>query len=174
MRKEIIAALFDPLDELDKCTCDGSAAAIKEYLRGVRKTGIWPLKKERTMSNDDVMGSIGITHWKCEMPPKSCITCRRILGGMHIRQLQQDIRTYWHGLCLDCMDISNPRTGCIDSDYWLHNEDRKWDRDCDITHGRNTWYFSFMGRAEIMETRQREQKERKAQASRSANSDDST
>lgn len=59
------------------------------------------------------------------------------------------------------MDISNPRTGDLDTDYWKHNRLKKWSDKCRIFHQRNTWYFSFMGRPEIMTSFNREQQERK-------------
>jgi hypothetical protein len=59
------------------------------------------------------------------------------------------------------MDISNPKTGDLDSDYWEHNKLKGWSKNCRIPHGRNTWYFSFIGRAELMTSFKREQQERK-------------
>jgi hypothetical protein len=59
------------------------------------------------------------------------------------------------------MDISNPRTGDLDSDCWEHNERKKWSKNCRICRQRNTWYFSFMGRAELITSFAREEQNRK-------------
>jgi hypothetical protein len=86
------------------------------------------------------------------------------------------------------MDISAPKTGDLDGDYCkcsrrypfllhtilaatdsllgLHNSIQRWDKNCRISHARNTWYFSFMGRQEIMTSFQKAQKERKQERNR--------
>ncbi|KAE8398123.1 hypothetical protein BDV37DRAFT_288834 [Aspergillus pseudonomiae] len=52
---------------------------------------------------------------------------------------------YFDGLCLDCMKI----TVRDDEDYWDHARFReRYDRNCRITHGEPTCYFSFMARRE--------------------------
>lgn len=158
MREEIIAALFDPLDDFCEHVCEGADKATKAYINGVRRTGIWPLKKQNTKSNKVIMDSDGIIDWKCEIPESACSTCQRRLDDRHIVKLQKAISNYWQGLCLDCMDISSRD---LDTEYWNHNEPGEWDKGCTLYHQRNTWYFSFMGRPSIMETHQREQRERK-------------
>ena len=59
--------------------------------------------------------------------------------------------------CTDCMNISKPKLGDADEDYWHHSDlGVGWDKGCRIRHGQPSWYFSFMGRKEKMiEWRQR-------------------
>ncbi|THY54415.1 hypothetical protein D6C97_05737 [Aureobasidium pullulans] len=56
---------------------------------------------------------------------------------------------YFDGLCLDCMDHTQPKFADEHEDYWCHLErDMEWDNACRIDHGQATWYYSFMGRAD--------------------------
>ena len=55
------------------------------------------------------------------------------------------------GLCLDCMDLSKPKSENSDHDYWLHDTFEEWDKGCRIEHGSSTWWFSFLGRYERRE-----------------------
>jgi len=65
-----------------------------------------------------------------------------------------EIAATFHGLCLDCMDRSKPKTGDVDRDYWTHDFKDEWDVNCRIQHGQSTWYFSFMGRKSEMKAHQ--------------------
>lgn len=67
-----------------------------------------------------------------------------------VRDACKETRTYFDGLCLDCMDASKPKFGDADEDYWKHAENRNWDNGCRIRHLQPTWYFSFMGRRQKM------------------------
>lgn len=60
------------------------------------------------------------------------------------------VREYFQGLCLDCMNHTNPKTGDTDMDYWRHGDlsPDEWSRGCRLSHGEPTWYFSYMGRRE--------------------------
>jgi hypothetical protein len=59
------------------------------------------------------------------------------------------------------MDISKPKTGDLDTDYWEHDRIRDWSRQCRIKHGQSTWYFSFMGRKAKMDAHQEAQRQRR-------------
>jgi len=51
---------------------------------------------------------------------------------------------YFDGLCLDCMDHTQPKFADEHEDYWGHLErDMEWDNACRIDHGQATWYYSF-------------------------------
>lgn len=157
MRGKIIAGLFEPLNNFCPLKCDVHEKSIAAYLEGVKRTEIWPLQHQHHKSNKDVTDSAGFLNWKCSTPTGACYTCQKQLGGAHIRKTRVDLMNYWEGLCLDCMDISQPKTGDSDTDYWLHNGLKEWSKGCNLSHGRNTWYFSFMGRPEIMTKFQEEQ-----------------
>jgi hypothetical protein len=37
-----------------------------------------------------------------------------------------------------------------DADYWNRTARSQWDRNCRISHGQLSWYFSLLGRKEKM------------------------
>jgi hypothetical protein len=164
MRREIIKGLFNPLECFCSTNCSVNEKSLKAYIEGIKLTKIWPLETMHTRSNEDIVESPGFVNWKCKIPEGACYSCRSKLEGSHIEKTGDKIRDYWDGLCLDCMDISAPKTGDLNTDYWLHNKLEDWDRNCRISHTRNTWYFSFMGRSEIMSSFNREQQQRKKAA----------
>lgn len=135
------------------CAC--RPHALDNLIEGLDDTGIWPLDEEPRSINTILAG---LATFKYVPPADACAKCSR---NIHFKALIRNIRNYFNGLCLDCMDSSRPRTGAIATDYWLHNDEREWDAGCRIKHGRNTWYFSYMGRPEQMEAHQREMQDRK-------------
>jgi len=161
MRKDTIKGLFAPLDDFGTTNCVVKAQSLEAYIDAVRRTGIWPLDKMHQKSNQEIIDGPGFVKWKANVPAGACSKCVYKLAGSHIAKTRSGVLNYWEGLCLDCMDISNPKTGDIDKDYWDHNDEKRWDMDCRIEHERNTWYFSYMGRPEIMSTFMRDQQDRK-------------
>lgn len=137
------------------CAC--RPHALDNIIEAIDDTGIWPLH-EKTRSINDILA--GLARFKYVPPPNACTKCS---VNITFKALIRTIKNYFDGLCLDCMDSSNPRTGTLATDYWLHNYERKWVANCRIKHDRNTWYFSYMGRPEQMEAHQREMQDRKNQ-----------
>ncbi|KAH9906128.1 hypothetical protein F4778DRAFT_801419, partial [Xylariomycetidae sp. FL2044] len=70
-----------------------------------------------------------------------------ILHGGLIRERKRDA---FDGLCLGC--FQKFKFGDPDSDYWKHAKNRRWDTGCGVYHGQPSWYFSFFGRREEMDT----------------------
>jgi len=161
MRSKIIAGLFEPLNIFCPRKCEVHEKCIAAYIEGVKRTDIWPLQHHHQKSNKDVIDSAGFIQWRCSTPTGACYSCQHKLSGAHVRKTREDSLKYWEGLCLDCMNISRPKTGDRDTDYWQHNRLRQWSSGCRLSHGRNTWYFSFMGRPEIMTKFQQEQQARR-------------
>ncbi|KAI0115833.1 hypothetical protein GGR51DRAFT_502229 [Nemania sp. FL0031] len=60
----------------------------------------------------------------------------------------RSVRKNFGGLCLDCMHKF--KTEGDDDDYFRHDEPGKHDQGCRVEHGQPTWYFSYMGRKELM------------------------
>ena len=55
-----------------------------------------------------------------------------------------NVRKYFDGLCLDCMDYTQAKFADEDDDYWNHLvHGVQWDMNCRVKHGQATWYFSF-------------------------------
>ena len=97
-----------------------------------------------------------------EAKKDACVRyCRKDFKAI-VKAAQTKTKNYLDGLCLDCMDKSNPVTGNADTDYWKHNKLDMSDfvRDCRIKHQEPTWYFSFMGRRDAMDRFQRDQRAR--------------
>ena len=82
--------------------------------------------------------------------PGACATyCRQDYKGM-VSRIEERVREYFDGLCLDCLDRSKPKLEDIDVDYWRHNDlkEHEFVRGCRFLHRQPTWYFSFNGRKE--------------------------
>ncbi|KAE9370432.1 hypothetical protein N431DRAFT_442268 [Stipitochalara longipes BDJ] len=172
MRKEILKGLFDHLNNFCTTDCLVKEKSLWAYIEGVKTTGIWPLDSMHARSNESIVESPGFLRWKCDIPEGACTSCTSKLRGRHISETRTKIINYWDGLCLDCRDDSAPKTGDLDADYWMHNKLKRWDRGCRIKHERNTWYFSFMGRPEIMNSFKKEQQERKRKRERRSSGSD--
>ncbi|KAI1203197.1 hypothetical protein F5X97DRAFT_160741 [Nemania serpens] len=85
-----------------------------------------------------------------------CEDCRDGLGEARY-QLRADVlrasrrvRTNFGGLCLDCMHKFKHGGNDDDDDYFAHDKPGNHDRGCRVRHGQPTWYFSYMGRRELM------------------------
>lgn len=59
-----------------------------------------------------------------------------------------------------CMNSSQSKTGDSDEDYWFHDQMKYWDNGCKFRHGQPTWYFSFMGRRDMMLKFQKDKRDR--------------
>lgn len=101
-------------------------------------------KATRHTSISTVLLRLGSFEDYFELPgPSSCHNC-----GIDWVQIVNDARVfvkrYFDGLCLDCMDHTKPKFRDADDDYWNHLiHGMKWDKDCRISHGQATWYYSF-------------------------------
>ncbi|RYC59811.1 hypothetical protein CHU98_g6385 [Xylaria longipes] len=96
-----------------------------------------------------------------------CQTCEHYLDdaaeglAAEVLSASSRVRKNFDGLCLDCMHKF--KTGNDDSDYFAHDKHGDHDRGCRVRHGQPTWYFSYMGRKELM---LRHQDERAAERKR--------
>lgn len=140
--------LFTPNEKLLKATCSCKEVTLFNYEKALYTIQVWPL--ERVALREPMTTIIErLNKFHFEAKKNACVSCRsdyqRTVG-----LVRDNTRNYFDGLCLDCMDSSNPKTGDDDVDYWLHNdlnEDQRV-RGCRHEHGQPTWYFSFMGRKE--------------------------
>ena len=87
--------------------------------------------------------------FKFEAKSRSCGTCHIDYKG-RVTRIENYVRKYFDGLCLDCLDRSKPKLGDTDTDYWCHHElkEDEWIKGCRFLHKQPTWYFSFNGRKE--------------------------
>ncbi|KAI9373497.1 hypothetical protein BJX61DRAFT_533075 [Aspergillus egyptiacus] len=81
--------------------------------------------------------------------PKLCGKCGHDWEAL-VQRAATDVNRYFHGICLDCMNVRR----CLregrnpDHEYWLHDRQRMWDVSCRVRHGQPTWWVSFMGQRE--------------------------
>ena len=152
----------------DFCTnkmCTVKAQCLWEYNEAVQRSVICPLKDAPKKSVQEILECPGFVSWQAKIPEGPCFDCKKKLSGADVKDARDFIMDeFWDGLCLDCMDITNPKTGDIDEDYWIYNARMEWDANCRIDHEQRTWYWSFMGRPSIMSKYQQEQRARKAEA----------
>lgn len=152
LRTKLHTLTFKPIQDLLRATCNCKERTTFQYIKALHDTGVWPFdpiwpKK----STCDIL--VELESFSYTPPGSACRRyCQRNYEGT-VRAAISYVRSYFDGLCLDCMDKSKPKTADFDSDYWHHNEldDDEWDRGCRARHGEPTWYFSFMGRKEDRE-----------------------
>ena len=162
LRSKLIRGLFDPVDKFLNNSCSCKEKSLYAYCKGLSKTGIWPLHSHHQKSVQQILDSPGFIKFDCKIPEGACSTCIIKIRSAAIEETRVKIETDFGGLCLDCMNKTNPKTGDVDSDYWRHNERRDWSADCRISHRQPTWYFSFMGRKADMKAHQLKLKQMRA------------
>ncbi|MCJ1351124.1 MAG: hypothetical protein MMC33_001106 [Icmadophila ericetorum] len=148
IRRILFDRLYDIADVFLDAYCDCSNKIFKSYHKALKVTGVYHLEKfgqRYTMAQsfeklEDIQRKPHET---------SCSTCKRHLAES-VGRCRLYARDYFDGLCLDCMDRSDPLTGDSDKDYWQHNDLKEgdWIERCRIHHKQPTWYYSFMGRDE--------------------------
>ncbi|PWY77004.1 hypothetical protein BO70DRAFT_388391 [Aspergillus heteromorphus CBS 117.55] len=160
LRTILHSGLFERLGTLVACgTCGCKELTVFEYLRELRRINVWPLEDSmKKTSIDDILVRLnGFSQSRMRKrvdsaagEPKHCMSCN-INWDATVRSVNDRVRNYFGGLCLDCMDkTKNLRLhGSHDDDYWHYWERyQSYDSKCRISHGEPTWYFSFMGRRE--------------------------
>lgn len=112
---------------------------------------VWPLEQQAQRNSvNELLGRLA--KFKYSVPESACMTCHYDYE-QNVANTRANVKSYFDGLCLDCMDRSKPRTGDTDKDYWQHKEllETAVIRTCRFVHKQPTWYFSFMGRREDRE-----------------------
>ncbi|KAL2866131.1 BTB/POZ domain-containing protein [Aspergillus lucknowensis] len=153
LRNILHNGLFNSLTQLlsaHGCSC--REKTVFNYLRELHRIEVWPL--ENTMKHasiNDMLDRLDDFNSENVRPASAdyCSTCSRGWEGI-VARAAHDVRTYFGGLCLDCMSVSKRlREGHnLDHDYWTAGRNREYDLHCRIDHGEPTWWFSFMGRRE--------------------------
>ena len=100
-----------------------------------------------------------LKNFKFEAKSSACGTCRRDYK-VTVSSIENYVRHYFDGLCLDCLDRSKPKLGDTDMDYWRHHKvkEHEWVKGCRFRHKQPTWYFSFNGRKEERDRLMKEKK----------------
>ena len=81
----------------------------------------------------------------------NCSRCRSIDWVYVVQMTRQAALVYFDGLCLDCMDRSDPKGKILNGEYLKNNSSVKnrWDTRCRVSHKQATWYLSWLGRDDI-------------------------
>lgn len=141
--------LYAPIKTLLLANCKCSDGVASAYQRALLATNSWPLEE---LGNKKPMAYLlgKLSTFTFETPSNACMACHKDYKDI-VSSVVTKATGYFDGLCLDCMDASNTKTGSTDTDYWLHNKLTEEEIVCGCRvkrHGQPTWYFSFMGRKE--------------------------
>jgi hypothetical protein len=124
--------------------CDCKEKTVFQYLKALVKTGGYPIDQQGRKSVNHVCLNLRSfeTHFDLPGSHQRCAKCGKnwdyIVNGAII-----EVQKHFDGLCLDCMDHSQPKFLDEHMDYWDHLTPRKWDLVCRVSHGQATWYSSF-------------------------------
>ena len=143
--------MFEPNEDLLTARCDCRKETLFDYEKHLFDIEVWPLEKmaAKTSINGLLMR---LDKFGYHAKSSACANCRKDYKVI-IERVIVRVRSYFDGLCLDCMDRSKPKLQDRDADYWNHNflDEEEWSLGCRFSHGEPSWYFSFMGRKEDMD-----------------------
>jgi hypothetical protein len=130
-----------------KCKCYD--ATVGRYFYALTKIDMFPV--------DDVVSSSSVQQIINSLAAFSyghtaaCVRCNNRDWESVVLKAKANANQYFDGLCLDCMDRSNPQGKDLDDDYWKHNQNAngRWDSKCRIRHNQSTWYVSRLCRLDI-------------------------
>ncbi|KAI0976059.1 hypothetical protein F4678DRAFT_456385 [Xylaria arbuscula] len=97
-----------------------------------------------------ILGPGGDPDWSTKLC-NNCVSCFRNTADdltEGVCEASSRARRNFDGLCLDCMHKF--KMGDDHSDYFAHDKPGNHDRNCRVRHKQPTWYFSYMGRKELM------------------------
>lgn len=149
LRSLLHIGLFKPNETLLDAKCDCKEITLFGFEKTLWDLNVWPLEKyAQKKSISALLDNLNSFNYK----PLSevCIKyCRQNFNHL-VLSTRSRVESYFQGLCMDCMNHTNLKSGDTDADYWDHNNYDPEDKflDCRIRHKEPTWYFSFMGRRE--------------------------
>ncbi|KAI4130199.1 MAG: hypothetical protein LQ347_003473 [Umbilicaria vellea] len=146
LRTVLHRELFKPNECLLLARCSCKETTLFGYEKALYRIDAWPL--ERVAQRHSITAILDcLDNFAFEPPKEACIDFCQQNYKEAVEVTQALTRSYFDGLCLDCMDSSKPKTGNTDLDYWRHNSlrERQLVRGCRFIHRQPTWYFSFMG-----------------------------
>ncbi|KAH0152212.1 hypothetical protein KCU67_g9918, partial [Aureobasidium melanogenum] len=137
--------LWKPLDLMMAAECDCKEETVYQYLRALVETRGYPIDQQGRKSVNDVCESLG----KFDLPDTrgECFMCSNNWTRI-VANAIREVKRHFDGMCLDCMDATQPKFLDEHMDYWSHAASKEWDKKCRVSHGQATWYSSFMGRAD--------------------------
>jgi hypothetical protein len=125
-----------------RCSC--KEKTVFQYLWALVETDGYPIDQQGRKSVNAVCVNLGTFKEYFSLPEahKKCFNCGR--NWTHVvASAITEIQKYFDGLCLDCMDHTQPKFLDEHKDYWNHLAPNQWDAKCRVSHGQATWYSSF-------------------------------
>lgn len=158
LRTVMHSRLYEPIESLLRANCTCKEKSLYGYEKALYDLEVWPLER---VAQKHTMASIldRLDRFTYKPHKDACMSCHKDYSSI-VRKAQAYTKTYFDGLCLDCM--SKSKTGDMNQDYWMHHNLREDEvvRGCRFKHSQATWYFSFMGRKEERDHFQRQKKQR--------------
>ncbi|KEQ76164.1 hypothetical protein M436DRAFT_79419 [Aureobasidium namibiae CBS 147.97] len=141
--------LWNPMDDVLKAKCRCKEKTVFQYLKALTDTDGWPVDQQSRKSVNEVCEDLKTfkEHFSLPASHNICINCGRDWHFV-VANAIAEIQGYFDGMCLDCMDHTQPKFLDEHTDYWNHLDPEEWDAECRVHHGQATWYSSFMGRAD--------------------------
>ncbi|KAI4819774.1 hypothetical protein E4T44_10429 [Aureobasidium sp. EXF-8845] len=141
--------LWKPMDDMMKADCDCKEKTVFQYLKALKDTDGYPIDQQGRKSVNNVCQDLGTFEKLFSLPHSHmyCTDCGRHWTHV-VRSAITEIQEHFDGLCLDCMDHTQPKFLDEHEDCWNHLEPEEWDATCRVSHGQATWNSSFMGRVD--------------------------
>ncbi|KAJ5163161.1 uncharacterized protein N7500_004991 [Penicillium coprophilum] len=147
LRTILQRSLFEDVNvTIDYAYCACAAHTIFSYMRELHRIGVRPLDGDIHKNGvRDILNRLKGFNEEKTLNGQSSV--QRYTGCSHswkfvVEHSRKQVEGYFDGLCLDCMH-NNPDEN---SEYWSLDTIRYvYGKDCRISHGQPTWYFSFMG-----------------------------
>lgn len=144
------------VEALFKAKCPCRFQTTHEYQEALYNIKVWPLELTATRTSiDTLLRRLRNFEYVAEHAVSDGSRCEKCCKNYKskVKLAVYRVRHYFQGLCLHCMDRTGTRaiTRDEDEEYWRHQSGSgpiQYDVECDVVHGKNTWYHSFMGRSE--------------------------
>lgn len=137
--------LFKKVKAMMEVSCDCKEKTVYQYIKALVETKGYPIDEQNRKSINEVCKNLATfpVHFKLPESSKSCSTCNSDWEYI-VSSAIDSIKKHFDGLCLDCMDHTQPQFLDEHWDYWNHlSSGRQWDRNCRVKHSQSTWYSSF-------------------------------
>jgi hypothetical protein len=144
LKSKLKDKLVHPFDKLKDEACTCRDATVVSFWKALDTIGYWAVNEFKFKPMTKILNMSTFINFSVNISPTACIKCHDAVSALGIRKVRAQMANDFHGLCLDCMQLT--KTGSVHQDYWMKDYLGKWDTGCRITHGERTWNFSFMGR----------------------------
>lgn len=145
MRAEFFRLVFGPITKALQFNCSCKSRSILKWCQELHALELWPIPETDEKSIYKLYTACDIPEYDPSADADCCAACENNFNVGRIADTRDLLYFNYHGLCLDCMNRSTHPNEEMRNDYWLRDKDREWDRGCTESHGKATWYFSYIG-----------------------------